>query len=332
MRESIIRVCRYCGKEFVHNNKYYERQFCCKECSTLYNRSKDRRIYKVNDTFLQKESPNKYYLLGLMAADGCVYDKPIIQLGLSGENGKDLIEYIKSFLSCSYPIHLIKPKNSQIQYELWITSKKLHSDFVENGIVPRKTNVFKIPNYILQDEQKLKYFIVGYIDGDGCVGLYHKYTTKEGQGKTLDISLVCSDNMAEQLKSSIYFKNASISKGKGSVWQICFNGRKAIEFGKWLYEDMDESVFRSYKYKNYKNYMDNRYEITPGLRQKELQEQIQKDIDANPLITPKQIREKYGVTERYSAFQKHLWRKHNNITYEETLQKYGYNKIETYEG
>lgn len=329
-KETIIRTCVVCGTEFLHDNKYFEKKCCSTECMSKLLSKRDNRIYSVNDNFLKQESPNKYYLLGLMAADGCIFDKTNkwgIHLGLSGDVGLKLIQHVKWLLDCTYPIIIHAPEVGQITYNLNIQSKTLHNDFIINGVVPRKTKTFKIPEYILEAEQKLRYFIVGYIDGDGCVGLYHTFRTKHGSGKTLDISLVCCDFMGEQLKHSPYFKDACICKGEnGSVWQVLFNGRKAIEFGKWLYEDMDESVFKSYKYQHYIDYMNNRYEITPGLKQKELHDIIQKDIDENPLITPKQIREKYGVTKRYSAHQKWLWRQHNNITYEETLQKYGKTK------
>lgn len=329
-KETIIRTCQICGKEFEHNNKYFEKKCCSPECMGILLSKRDNRIYKVDDTFLRKESPNKYYLLGLMAADGCIFDKSNkwgIHLGLSGDVGLQLLEHVRYILGCTHPITSYQPSVGMRSYNLSFTSKRLHEDFIKNGVVPRKTKVFSIPEYILQDEQKLRYFIIGYIDGDGCVGLYHTYKSNKGVGKTLDISLACCDNMAEQLKQSPYFTEACICKGEnGSIWQVLFNGRKAIRFGQWLYENMDESVFKSYKYQHYKDYMDNRYELTPGLRQKELHDIIQKDLDINPLMTPKQIQEKYGVTKRYSEHQTWLWRQHNNISYEECLQKYGKNK------
>lgn len=325
----IERTCKVCGKTFLHDNIYFERQFCSIECASIDKRlNRDTRKYIINDNFLKEETNNKYYFLGLMAADGCVFDtssKSHFHIGLVGEEGLKLIEHLKLVLNCTFPIHTYKNNANNDNHTLPMTSRFLWSDLVLNNITPRKTHTFTIPEYILQDENKLRYFLIGYIDGDGCVGTYHKYTTKKGQGITLDIHLLGSIPMTEQLQLNKHFKKAVFCPHSSSnkVRQICFNGRKAIEFGQWLYDGIDETVFKSYKYYNYRNYMDHRYELTPGLKKRELCEVIQAAITENPLITSKEIKEKYNVSQAYSDHQKYLWRKHNNLSVEQVKEKFG---------
>ena len=121
----VKRICKNCGKTFLHNNKYYLKKFCCLQCCTEYNKGKDRRIYTVDDNFLKKESFEKYYILGLYAADGCIYNKyeKGIHLSQSGEAGLLLVSYVKKLLRCSAPITKVLDKSYKTKYILHFNSK-----------------------------------------------------------------------------------------------------------------------------------------------------------------------------------------------------------------
>ena len=308
----VKRICKNCGKTFLHNNKYYLKKFCCLQCCTEYNKGKDRRIYTVDDNFLKKESFEKYYILGLYAADGCIYNKyeKGIHLSQSGEAGLLLVSYVKKLLRCSAPITKVLDKSYKTKYILHFNSKVMVQDFMDNEIKPKKTFTFKIPEYILKDENKLRYFLIGYIDGDGCVGTYHTFKTKKGISKTLDISFVCNSLMKKQIELLELFSEASICKNKNAkVWQILFNGRKAIKFGQWLYKDLHNNMFKSYKYWNFQNYMSHRYEITPGLRMAELRAEIQEYLRSNPEASCEFLQKYYKVPKRLAQRQISLFRK-----------------------
>lgn len=102
--------CKYCGQEFETENK--NKKCCSTFCSHKYsaevmrkNGKGFKRQYNINDYFLKNESKEKYYFLGLMASDGCINSsKTTAIISQSGDNGLELIKYIKRILNADYKI------------------------------------------------------------------------------------------------------------------------------------------------------------------------------------------------------------------------------------
>lgn len=303
MNKSITKVCMFCGKTFTTMSKV--RKCCGSHCSHMYSasvtkqRNKNfKRVYIVDDMFLRKESAEKYYFLGLMASDGNVYNTTI-NINQSGCNGKKLIDYIRSLLNTNYKVYSYTPKRGNTVYRLDMRSKPILDDLLANNIGPNKTFNFKIPSYILNDDYKLRNFLIGYIDGDGCIGVYNSM---------LIISLVCNHNMFKQLIDRPVFKNAIITD-KGGVVDIRFNGIKAVNFGKWLYDNI--GVFKSYKYNKYKKYVDSMFNISKKMKYNFLREKILLALDENPNRGCAQYAKENNLSYWYVYGVRKKWRKLN---------------------
>lgn len=124
-----------------------------------------------NREFLNIDKQEKAYFLGLMYADGCVYqDGNKVTVTLQYED-RSLLEQIQQI----FPFFELKDRfkktlNNKIFCELYKTDKNLKLDFVKNGCYPLKSNKYKdllfFPNI---NENLIHHFIRGYFDGDGSI-------------------------------------------------------------------------------------------------------------------------------------------------------------------
>jgi hypothetical protein len=91
----------------------------------------------------------------------------------------------------------------------------------------------------------LKYFIQGYIDGDGCIGIYDN-----GKGtKSLIVSIVGTEDFINQINERLKTKGniRKIKKCK-NLFEVRYNGKKALDL---CYEIYDDVVYKSYKFNNF---------------------------------------------------------------------------------
>jgi intein/homing endonuclease len=142
---------------------------------TLHWKTAKGRIKPIEDCkltnldFLKLDTPTRCYLLGLLWADGY----------LSSDNKKSLFMYlkesdmlclkslIKSVLPVTFYSRNVKGRKPQICMYIYSShlTKKLISDFQFS----EKSNKIFIPKKI--KGELLKYFLRGYIDGDGCFSI-----------------------------------------------------------------------------------------------------------------------------------------------------------------
>lgn len=144
--------------------------------------------YECDENVFSEYNKFSCYWAGLLAADGCVYERKdsknsYIILNLIDENS---VCYFKEFLKYTGMIyrrtHTTKFKNSKREYEAetWevrCLSNQMCEDLKKNfNIGPRKTCTYSPSNSIPKD--LVKYFILGYLDGDGSISYY---TTNTGR-------------------------------------------------------------------------------------------------------------------------------------------------------
>lgn len=138
--------------------------------------SRKRRQYNCNDNFFSEVSQLTSYWAGFLAADGFIRDQSEnnIQLGcmLAGKD-KHHLERLRDDLDSTKPLWEGE-SNGFPSCSLTIASKKLCADLEINfNITPRKSMTYNPPAL---SEDYIDSFIVGYIDGDGCIctsqGLY----------------------------------------------------------------------------------------------------------------------------------------------------------------
>lgn len=300
--KEIEKECAFCGKNFITTSKI--RQCCSTVCSHKLSALKTKqmnknfkRIYNINDNFLKNDIAEKYYFLGLMASDGCLSpNTKTISICQSGEEGLKLLKYINDILNSDYKILSTQPKIGKRVYGLYYRSEALWKDLNDNNVVPKKTYIYTIPLYILNDTNKLKSFLIGYIDGDGSIGVYKNM---------LVISFVCSNAMCEQLKKLDLFKRALFYK-KGKVVEIRFNGVKAVEFGNFLYKDYN--LFKSYKYKKFFEYNSKMLDISPKMKYNLIQHKLFEALNNNPNLNCMQYAKENNLHFQYVYYNRKKWR------------------------
>ncbi len=200
---------------------------------------------KLNDSFFQKESQELYWLIGLLAADGCVKDNRV-NISQSGEKGFKLIKYIKKLIG--YKGKIYKSRNA---YIIQFTSNIAVNLLKQFNVVEKKSLIYKFPKI---KKQYLKSFIRGYFDGDGSVGVYYN---KKSNSTYLCTSIVGTKDFIFKLQNYVseYSTLLHIKRVK-NLYELRWNGQKGIDFLIWLYTD--NKLYKSYKYNIFKNYLINR--------------------------------------------------------------------------
>lgn len=189
------------------------------------------RKYSFKEDVWKTQTPESCYWAGFIAADGC--------LRKSGENcyslktslhiqDLDHLKKLKEF--CGYTGKIYFEKNSIVTLSIYSNNKWANDLKVNFEIVPRKTFTLKPPVF---KTEKLKFcYILGFLDGDGCV-----YKNK----KRGDISVSATGGSKEFMSwvhSNLYEKSqkASFRKTRRPKLKIderngafvsCISGKKA---------------------------------------------------------------------------------------------------------
>jgi len=194
--------------------------------------------YNINENFFKIKSSSFYYLIGLLSSDGNVKNHKTFSISQSNECGKKLIEFVSKMIDSNYPIY-----HKDNIYSLTITNSDFVAVLKEYGIRPDKTLVFELPEKI--EYCDLKYFIRGYIDGDGSIGIYDN-----GKGvKSLVVSIVGTEKFISQLNEKLTSKgNVRKIKTCKNLYEIRYNGKKALDLCYEIYEDV---IYKSHKYNNF---------------------------------------------------------------------------------
>lgn len=186
-------------KETYKIGRTYIRNILLKNNIPRSRRLVDRqRKYTINETFFEKINHElKAYFLGLLLSDGHVNHK---QVSLSLID-LELIQKLKECLAPQVPIRILKPNNTNhnIQYQLNICSIKLVQTLQIHGMINNKAKRIEIPNTIT-DQNLIKHFIRGYLDGDGCI-----FIKPKGCGVQITS---CSKKILQQIE--LYFKKNNI--------------------------------------------------------------------------------------------------------------------------
>jgi len=134
-----------------------------------------KKVFFTEDFF---ETPNllNCYWAGFIAADGNVKkDKQELSIQISDKD----YEHLKSFaesIKFTGKISRYTRKNGITMCNAHFNSEKLVDDLEKNfNIIPQKTFKLIPPN--IEEKELIDAFMVGYIDGDGCITTRKKYGT-----------------------------------------------------------------------------------------------------------------------------------------------------------
>lgn len=163
--------------------------------------------YSLNiDYFKYIDTPNKAYILGLMASDGCVRDTGAIRLSLQ-MGDRHIIESMRTELGYGGPLMTIVRENRKHKDMclLQVCRMSMYRDLLKLGIIPNKSLILQFPTFNQVPEIYISDYIRGYFDGDGCICVRPKY-------KSLYCNFVSSTLFIDKLKP--YLETKEIVGGR----------------------------------------------------------------------------------------------------------------------
>lgn len=172
--------------------------------------TKRRNRYRLNESYFDCiDSPTKAYLLGLMAADGCVTTTNYVVLESIDE---ELLLLMQGQIEYSGKIRVIYPKGDYVpHYRINFSSKQMAQSLVAKGVFAGRgtSDICYFP-----ETQYLAAYTLGYFDGDGCA-----YVNKGRSGGKVCIvgSLAVVTGFRDHLKMGVITQHV---KRKVHHWNI----------------------------------------------------------------------------------------------------------------
>ena len=208
----------------------------------------DRIKYHCDDYYFDIiDTPDQAYILGLLWSDGCNnYNKGTIQLSLQ-ERDKHILESINELTKNERRLSFFglndKNPNWQNTYTLVLQSRHMSQVLNDYGMVPRKSLVLELPDWL--HEELYADFLRGYIDGDGSIYFNSNKNlcrvSLMGTKMFLDKVYEICHNL--NVKTSFYHcdTNNDITYTLSTT-----NNSNTITFLQWLYKDSNLKLERKY--------------------------------------------------------------------------------------
>lgn len=199
-----------------------------------------RTIYSLNEHYFDKiDTQEKAYILGFLAADGCVH-KNTITLSLQ-ENDKHILDEINELLGSNRPLHYRTYNVGKNQYRLVIVNQYMAQQLKDKGIIENKSLKLEFPECIT--DELLPHFLRGLLDGDGSIGKT-RYCVSYTGTRMLLFKIV--DKLNKIMNLHFYSRE-----------EHCYNG---ITYSIELYRQQDCIDFLNYIYKDATIYLKRKYE------------------------------------------------------------------------
>lgn len=216
-----------------------------------------KKKYALNKTILfDLNNEDSMYWLGFIAADGCIVERSANNMNLEiGLKYSDMnhLEKFKSFMKTDYEV---KERVQKLSYandkeykscRITIYNTEICKKLIDLKITPRKSLTLTIDDRIKESEN-FKHFIRGYIDGDGCFGIYDKTYILSILG-TKDILESFSNYFNKFLKESNinYNMNDIKEKRDGGVNELRVSSKIVVKtILDHLYKESNTSLLRKY--------------------------------------------------------------------------------------
>lgn len=208
--------CLDCPKLIeIVKHRYRPKTHRCKKCNAKWLAKNRKRQYPLNENFFKGEALEVFYWAGFIAADGNIYTNRL-QIAISKKD-ESLLERFQIDLDSFQPIREILSKN-QVLFSVRSDTIKFSLEERFN-IVPNKSLVLEPPDCTSWTEFQILSFIVGYIDGDGCISF----------NKGVSLRLVGTHNFLFWVKENLekYCQVVASPKSLGKVTQ---NGTYELRF------------------------------------------------------------------------------------------------------
>ena len=263
-------------KEYLGNNKW----LCLCECgnthivdgNSLPVNSKKRGIKSCGcghnsktclnqDYFKNIDAPEKAYILGLLAADGTIYNSRnsyYARIAVKYTD-VDILEKIKKVMEikskiCYQEEEVTFPQGGTTiakMSKINIYGKEIVNDLISYGLVPNKTLNLKIDYKRIPDEF-LRDYLRGLWDGDGCFGIYDK---KGSTSRIYEVGYIGSEELLSDIKNIILEK---FPLHKVNIWHAKECNEKIFRLGLSRRDDFVE--FLDFIYKDATIYLDRKYQ------------------------------------------------------------------------
>lgn len=218
--------------------------------------------YTYNENYFDNiDSEHKAYFLGLLLADGSIYNNKLT-LSLSGDDGYMVDVFGKEVSDGIYPRYKYLPNNSsKTAHRVTISNKKICESLQRYANWHNKSLNLSSPENIF--EPYTKHFLRGYFDGDGHISYWrYKQSKKEEQGiggLKYNFSITSTFAFCEWVMMifASLGVNGYIIKNKGNSHSLLVSGgiqvQKALDY---MYEDA--TIYLERKHKKYKEIIDYR--------------------------------------------------------------------------
>jgi len=202
----------------------------------------------VNENFFKNWSSEMAYILGVVAADGCVCANEVRKRYRLGLTSKDLdwLQELKRTMDAEHPIRkcVCRLKSGiHVVFKLEIESKEMVQDLLKLGIFPRKSLKLQFPNV---PGKYINHFVRGYFDGDGHVHIYLKWNKylciQLSFYGTKEFLTSLNQKIANSVSCSI--RNINLEK---NIYELRYNTREAEKVLRWMYQDISTCLFRKYQ-------------------------------------------------------------------------------------
>jgi|LakMenEpi03Aug12_release.lakeMendotaPanAssembly.Ray.scaffolds.fasta_scaffold620119_2 hypothetical protein len=212
--------------------------------------------YKNERYFDALDSMDKFYLLGLIAADGNIDRGYAVRITLQEQDISILKKYAKILLGNENHLSRGNQSGRKPTYTLKISSKKMCEDLLKYGITERKSFTLDMPIEKFSPKE-FKLFMLGLSDGDGSI-----FIKKHRQYQYLNFKLICSNKMKDKIvkliKSilDVEFGYEEVRcKNNNSVASLRLQGKdKVKKFLTWMYSydieclDRKKQKFKSFNF------------------------------------------------------------------------------------
>lgn len=200
------------------------------------------RQYNFNIQKLIKDSSDKFYWLGFLAADGSVVNNTlIIHLNIID---KKHLELFKVFIEANYNVEEILNSQNRETSKIQINSFELISYLRKYNIIQNKSLIFSIPVKEIP-EKYLFDFLRGLIDGDGCIRINNH--------QQISLSFCSGSKKCVEQMNEFLGINNKISKYENTYSIQVTGNKKAKAILDKLYSTSTENTRLSRKYQIYRS-------------------------------------------------------------------------------
>lgn len=214
-------------------------------------RNLGKKIYQVNDSFLDVITKKNAWTLGWILADGWIDKKNSFGIKVS-EKDRDVLEKIRDILSYSGPIlesstTLKKTNKTYKSCILKINSKQIRNQLIAFDITNNKTLKEIYPSILREYSEDInRNFIKGVFEGDGSIILSKtKKVTFQIVG-TLELL----SSIQEYLIKFVNVNKTKIAKNgnsKNNHYALRYHGKiQGQKIFDWIYKDSECHLNRKY--------------------------------------------------------------------------------------